>query len=60
MFTLGSIKTVYYFILEGSEQKVENVISDDHGTSAGASCLDQGTLIVELNILEKRSNDVTN
>ena len=46
MFTLGSIKTVYYFILEGSEQKVESVISDDHGTSAGASCLDQGTLIL--------------
>ena len=48
------------FILEGSEKKVESVISDDDGTSAGASCLDQGTLIVELNILEKRSNDVTN
>ena len=46
MFTLGSIKTVYFFTLEGSEQKVESVISDDHGTSAGASCLDQGTLIL--------------
>ena len=57
MFTLGSIKTL--FILEGSEKKLESVISDYHGTSAGASCLDQGTFIVELNILEKRSNDVT-
>ena len=35
-----------YFILEGSEQKVESVILDDNGTSAGASCLDQRTLIL--------------
>ena len=35
-----------YFILEGSEQKVESVILDDNGTSVGASCLDQGTLIL--------------
>ena len=35
-----------YFILEGSEQKVESVILDDNGTSVGASFLDQGTLIL--------------
>ena len=35
-----------YFILEGSEQKVESVILDDNGTSAGTSFLDQGTLIL--------------
>ena len=35
-----------YFILEGYEQKVESVILDDNGTSAGANCLDQGTLIL--------------
>ena len=51
-----------YFILEGSEQKVESVILDDNGTSAGTSFLDQGTLILLslTYIIGKRSDDITN
>ena len=51
-----------YFILEGSEQKVESVILDDNGTSAGTSFLDQGTLILLslTDIIGKRSDDITN